>query len=85
MSEKKWPTCALHADLLWFAFGVAAPDFNATNPAFRPRLLPRVRRDDLLNVSDYRWMLTLTWFFSVTLFYGKPASRGVESDDIRLA
>lgn len=67
-----YPVLKLHGAFLGWGFELTTPDFNVTNPVFRPRLVPRLAHFDCGSYSECKWMTTLTWFFHLTFFYGKP-------------
>ena len=54
---------------------LTTPDFNIVTPERRPRVLPRVSTTDLGAMSESRYLTTLTWFFHLTVGYGRPLPR----------
>lgn len=72
MNPPKFPTLEMVFTCQWFCLMFGTPDFSIEVKNMRPRLIPRISLIDAEDNSEFRWFYTLTWFFHLTLAYGKP-------------
>jgi hypothetical protein len=77
------PVLELQFQCRWLWLSLSSPNFEIQTPHLRPRLTPKISTVDLGELSDFRWMMTLTWFFHLTVAYGRPAPRSEDAQPVQ--